>query len=309
MKNFLLKLPIPVSAIGLSFAGLAGLFAEYGLIKNSFMIVSCLILISVIIKFFLNPTMFKEQLNQAPIAATFPTFYMALAFLSKLFLPIHYYTALILWLVATIGHCWCIISFTKKFAIKRDLSLVLPSWFIVYVGIVASAIAAPVFNIPILIRIAQLILVFGFVSFFVLLPIITKRVKVMPLPEPLQATFCIFAAPASLNLVGYLAITINKNFTLIVLQAILALILYIIVLINLFSLVKKDFSPAQAALTFPLVISATAIKLSTGVFVSKMASLASISMFISYLALIIAVLVVFIVFIRYLNFTRNAVKK
>ncbi len=309
MKNYLLKLPIPVAAIGLSFAGLAGLFAKQPILKNICFITSCLIILSVVIKFLLSPKQFKEQLNQGPVAATFPTFFMAIAFLSKLFLPLNYYLALLLWSISVLGHAYCIISFTKKFALKRELSLILPSWFIVYVGIVASAIAAPVFNLPLLMKISQFILGFGFISFLILLFLVIKRIKTIPIPEPLQATFAILAAPAALNLVGYLAITTNKSLGLISLQFGLVLLLYLIVLVNLIKLLKKDFSPAQAALTFPLVISATAIKQGGGALVLNYTSLAMPIMILSYFALIVAVCVVLIILIRFLNNTSHNAKK
>ncbi|MEG0255517.1 TDT family transporter [Vagococcus sp.] len=303
MKKFLLNLPIPVAAVGLSFAGFANLFALNPSISWVFAIFSLLILIAVVVKFILNPTMFKQQLNQAPIAATFPTFFMGLAFLAKFLLPISRTLSLILWFIATIGHALFIVYFSLAFAMKKDLSLVLPSWFIVYIGIVASAISGPMFQSNLITTLSKGLFLFGVLSFIILLPIVFMRLKKHNLPTPVRGTFAILAAPASLNLVGYLATHEQKTLWLVLLQVCLMLLLYVIVLIKLPKLLSERFTPAQAGMTFPLVITATAVKQS-GVFLSKqLPAIQPVFTILSWVTLIIALIVVFLITIRFIKAT------
>lgn len=305
MKKFLSSLPIPVAAVGLSFAGFANLFALKPMISWLFAMISCLILLGVVLKFIFNPVMFKKQLTQTPIAATFPTFFMGLAFLAKFLMPVSRSLSLILWLIATVGHIIFIIYFSTAFAMKKDLSLVLPSWFIVYVGIVASAITGPLFQSNVITLLSKGLFIFGVIAFFALLPFVILRLKKHGLPTPVKGTFAILAAPASLNLVGYLATNEQKNLSLVLLQVCLMLLLYVIVLIKLPKLTMASFTPAQAGLTFPLVITATAIKQS-GLFLSKqLPSLTFLFNILGWFSLMIALVIVFLVFIRFIKATHK----
>lgn len=302
MKQFLTKLPLPISAVGLSFAGLANLLDDTFFFKSIFTFLSILILMAVFLKFFIDPKGVKSQLSQVPIAATFPTFFMGVALLTKQIIQWNVTLALVLWTLATISHILFILYFTATFAMKKQLSLVLPSWFVVYVGIVASAITAPLFKLSILMFVAKIILIFGFISFIILLPIIIRRSLLLPIPKPLQATLAIFSAPVALNLVGYFSVVQNKQAGLVFLQIILMLFFYIWVLSKIITLLKADFSPAQAALTFPMVISATAIKVSSAYLVNLYPFFKTFSLIICNFSLLIAIFIVFVILTKYLSF-------
>lgn len=301
MKKFISNLPITVSAIGLSFAGLANLYEDTPLFKWLFILLSCITVVSVIVKIILFPNIIKKQLQNVAIASTFPTFFMSLAFLSKHLLPYSAVSALFLWCIATLCHVIFIAYFSKLFAFKRELSEVIPSWFIVYVGIVASAITAPLFQIPLITMFGKILLFFGYISFLLLFPIIINRLTKINLPLPLEATLAILAAPAALNLVGYFSIINNKNQLLVYIQYLIVLFLYLFVLVWLPKLLKNKFSPAQAALTFPLVISATAFKKSA-LFLQPASSMLSV---VSIISLAIATLIVLIVSIKFIKFSLN----
>ena len=294
MKQFLTKLPLPISAVGLSFAGLANLLDDTFFFKSIFTFLSILILMAVFFKFFIDPKGVKSQLSQVPIAATFPTFFMGVALLTKQIIQWNVTLALVLWGLATVSHI--------LFAMKKQLSLVLPSWFVVYVGIVASAITAPLFKLSILMFVAKIILIFGFISFIILLPIIIRRSLLLPIPKPLQATLAIFSAPVALNLVGYFSVVQNKQAGLVFLQIILMLFFYIWVLSKIITLLKADFSPAQAALTFPMVVSATAIKVSSAYLVNLYPFFKTFSLIICNFSLLIAIFLVFVILTKYLSF-------
>ncbi|MGX7024819.1 TDT family transporter [Vagococcus hydrophili] len=309
MKQFLVKLPLPISALGLSFAGLANLFNEQLIFKYLFITLSILILLSVLLKVLIDSKNVLDQLKQVPIAATFPTFFMGIALLTKQIAQWNLTIALILWIIATLGHVSFIVYFTREFVMKKDLTLILPSWFVVYVGIVASSVTAPLFDSTLLMSFGKIFLIFGMLAFLILFPVIIKRMKKYPLPKPLQATVAIFSAPVALNLVGYFSVITTKNAPLILVQFTLMLGLYLWVIRQLFTLLNTSFSPAQAALTFPMVISATSIKLSSAYFTPLYPAVKNIGVFISYASLIIAVLIVFSVLLKYLTFMTSMMKE
>jgi exfoliative toxin A/B len=117
--------------------------------------------------------------------------------------------ALILWLMAICLHLTFLIMFTY-FRIK-DFKHVLPSWFIPPVGIVVAVVSFPGGS---LIHIANGLLIFGLVTYAILLPTVLYRYflhdKIANHEKP---TIAVFAAPASLA--GYLTIVETPNYLMV----------------------------------------------------------------------------------------------
>ena len=88
----------------------------------------------------------------------------------------------------------------------------------------------------------------------------------MPPAIPL---FCIYTAPVSLCLAGYMNTFTPPEPSLIYFMLILSLLIYVIVLINLPRFLAMPFYPSYAAFTFPFVISAVAVKLTTAKFLTS----------------------------------------
>ena len=102
---------------------------------------------------------------------------------------------------------------------------------------------------------------FGLITYLILLcPVLYRIIKIKEMPEPALPTLVILAAPASLLLAGYINSFTEKNMTIIYLLMTLSLIFYIRVIIMLPRLLKLKILQVSG-FTFPLVISATALKL------------------------------------------------
>lgn len=263
--RYLAKLPLPVSAIGLSFVGLANFYISQQFLHYLFLTLGGGILLCVILKILLNFQAFAEQMKQVPIAGTFGTFSMGILLISRYFNPVSEVLAKIVWGAGLVIHLIVMIYFTMTFVLKKDLSLVIPAWFIIYVGIVAGSITAPAMGFPV---IGKILFGFGLMSFIILLPLVIKRIRALPLPNPLMPTLAILSAPVSLNLVGYMNSFEKKMLWFVLLQLAVSQLLYLYVLLKLPKLLMVPFAPAQVGLTFPLVISATAMKAS-GVFLTQ----------------------------------------
>ena len=154
------------------------------------------------------------------------------------------------------------VTFTKKYIMDFKIKTVFPSWFIVYVGIAVTSITAPMFEN---IFLGKLAFWFGFISYFLLMPLVIKRLREYPeMPEPAKPTFAILAAPASLLLAGYINSFQGERLAIVYFLFFASQITYFIVLGNLPRLMKAKFNPSFAAFTFPTVISAMSLKLTTG---------------------------------------------
>lgn len=267
MNAILKKYPVPISGLILGLAAAGNLVQSYGEIYRSiFGITSAALFVLMIVKMVKYTAGVKESLQNPVVASVFPTLSMAAMLLAAYLKPVSSLVAFIMWTAGLIAHILMILWFSKKFVSNFKIKQVFPSWFIVYVGIVAASVTAPAFKMN---TAGQIIFWFGFASYIVLLPIVLYRtIKIKEIPEPASPTLIIFAAPASLLLAGYINSFAEKNMSIVWLLAALSIIMYIAAIIMLPKLLRLKFYPSYSGFTFPLVISGIAMKLTNG-FLSK----------------------------------------
>lgn len=300
MKKIIQKVPVPLCGVMLGFAALGNLLQSYGEgIRYACGVVAAFLLILVLLKLILFPGMVKEDLQNPIMASVAATFPMALMLLSTYVKPFIGMFAKYIWVFAIILHLVLIIYFTMKFIVKLQMPKVFASYFIVYVGIVVAAVTAPAYEA---LSIGTAAFWFGFVTLLVLLLLVTIRyVKFKQIPEPAQPLFCIYAAPTSLCVAGYVQSVTPKSKEFLLAMLALATVLYVIALIKAIGYLKLKFYPSFAAFTFPFVISAIATK-------QTMACLANMKQplpFLQYVVLIetiIAVVFVVYTFVRFMQF-------
>ena len=304
MKKFLEKYPLPISGLALGIATLGNLLNNYG---TGYKVVSgwiaLIMMVILTVKILSNIEGFKKAMENPVISGGFATFSMAIIVLSAYitkpespFKP----AANIAWYVGIAIHVLLIIWFTLKFAVKKNITTVFTTWFIVYVGIVTATVTAPAYKMP---QIGQASFWFGFVTYMILLPIVFYRViKVKNIPEPAQPTFAVFAAPAALLLAGYMAKTFpEKNLAIVYFLLFLTILLYVMVLVSLPKLLKLPFYPSYSAFTFPTAISALGLKLATKFLKESGANVAMLAKLVS-VAEIVAIIIIIYVMIRHVVF-------
>ena len=297
------KTPLPFCGVALGLAALGNLLSTYsfGLIaKNICGAISAIILIVLIIKIFTNFSAFAEEMKNPIVASVFGTFSMALMILGGYKVP-SIEVGKVIWCIGLILHVILIIYFTKEFVFKFGIKKVFTSWFIVYVGIVAMNINCADFGMQ---SLGKIVFWFGFAAALVLLVIVTYRYLIvkdfMPPAIPL---FCIYTAPISLCLAGYMSTFNPPEPSLIYFMLCLSLLIYLIVIINIPRFLMMPFFPSYAAFTFPLVISAVAVKLTTAKFLtSANPGLAGITKMIFTCQTWIAAILVIYALVRYIMF-------
>ena len=163
-----------------------------------------------------------------------------------------------IWLLAIILHIILIIYFTVKFVLKLQMPKVFASYYIVYVGIAVAAVTAPAYE---QLGIGTAAFWFGFVTLIVLLVLVTYRyVKFKEVPDPAKPLICIYAAPTSLCIAGYVQSVTPKSYGFLMAMFVVATVIYIFALVKAVGYLKMPFFPSYAAFTFPFVISAIATK-------------------------------------------------
>lgn len=250
-------------------------------------------------KIITNHKHIQEDLHNPAVSGVASTFPMSIVVLSAYinsFLPNMAYA---MWIIGIIMQFALIIYFTRKFVFNFDIKNVFPSYFIVYVGVAVGSVVAPVFNA---INVGKVLFWFSFISYLILLPLISYRVlKIRPIPEPALPTLTIFAAPASLLLVGYLNSFKPINMTILGILVFLSLFMLFSVLLYMPEMVKLKFYPSYSAFTFPLVISAIALQSSNNLLI-KMKMGIPLLQYVSYFLELLAVIFVIYVLIHYAHF-------
>ena len=243
--------------------------------------------------------MLKEDMQNPIMASVSGTFPMALMLLSTYVKPLIGPAAMYIWYFAILLHIVLIVYFTAKFVLKLQLPKVFASYYIVYVGIVVASVTAPAYEKT---GLGTAVFWFGFVTLILLLVLVTVRyVKCPEIPEPARPLICIYAAPTSLCIAGYVQSVTPKSRGFLLAMFAVATVLYIFSLVKAVGYLKLKFYPSYAAFTFPFVISAIASK-QTMACLANMGTPMPVLQYAVLIETIIAVVFVVYTLIRFLGF-------
>ena len=231
MKKMIQKVPIPLCGVMLGFAALGNLLQSYGEgIRYVCGGIATFLLILVLMKLIMFPEMIKEDFKNPILASVAATFPMALMLLSTYIKPFIGVGAKYIWYFAIGLHIILIVYFTIKFLLKLQMPKVFASYFIVYVGIAVAAVTAPAFEE---LAIGAGAFWFGFLTLIGLLVLVTIRyMKYKEIPEPAKPLFCIYAAPTSLCVAGYVQSVTPKSREFLLAMLLVATVLYVLALVK-----------------------------------------------------------------------------
>lgn len=257
MKDIIGKVPIPLAGLALGLASLGILLQPYSELFHAVAgALSSAAIVALIAKAILFPAAIRQDIKNPVFAAVSATLFMTLMQLATYLAPIAYEAAFAMWIAAIAGHLSLMVFFTIRFMLRFDLKQVFPTHFIAYVGIIVASLTSPAFGMK---AVGTVIFWFGFACFLVLFAFVVLRYIKHEVPEPSKPLFCICTAPMSLSLVGYLAVTAQPNAIMVAAMAIIAQLLYVVVVSQVPKLLRLRFYPSYAAMTFPFVVSAAAL--------------------------------------------------
>ena len=254
------KIPVPVCGLILAFLSLGNLLGEHHpYLKIICAAIGITLLILILTKLILYPSKIREAFKNPIITSTSGTFSMGLMILSTYtasFLPNISYT---IWILGVALHIMLIVYFTYHFIIHNfDISMVYPSWWIVFVGITMGAITARTHGFD---EIGFVFFLSGFISMIITSPVIIYRyIRYPAIPDKNKPLICIFTALLSILIVGYINSYNTLSVPFLMSIYVFACIFYVFSLIKFIEYRKLDFYPSFAAFTFPFVISGLATK-------------------------------------------------
>lgn len=254
------NVPIPTAGVMLGLAALGNLLAPWSLLlKYACGLGAVFLGALLLLKIILHPQVMKNDLNGNSIfASVFATFFMAVMQLCTYIYPFFPFAAETVWFGAVAGHFLLMAWFTWRYMMNFALRDVFPTYFIAYVGVIVASVTAPVFGRH---AMGEVIFWFGFAAYMVLFALVTARYcSRHKIADPAKPLFCIYAAPMSLSLAGYLAAVEEKSLLMIAVMQVLAQFLFFAVLSQMPKLLRLPFYPSYAAFTFPFVITAIALR-------------------------------------------------
>ena len=299
--NIIQKLPIPISGLILALLSLGNLLQDiHPYLRYLFGTIGAVFIVLMILKVILYPQSIRDDFENPIIVSSSGTFSMSLMLLSTYIVSIAPSIAYAIWIIGVTLHILLVIYFTYHFIIHDfDISIVYPTWWIVFVGITMGAITGHFHG---LYEIDLIFFILGFVGMLASTPIVLYREFIYKkIPEMNRPLTCIFTALFSILIFGYLnSSEIISNEFVIVMYAI-ACVFYIFSFYKLISLRNLDFFPSFSAFTFPFVISALATK-----GMVKTIWQNSFSNGILILETAIATILVVYVLLRYIKFLKNS---
>lgn len=305
MREIIRKVPIPTAGVALGLAALGNLLQPYTEIVHIVCGILSLVLIAMLgAKIALFPDMIRDDLHNSIMASVSATLFMTLMQLAGYLAPFAYIPAFALWSAAVVAHLALMGWFTARFISHFKLHEVFPTYFICYVGIVVASVTSPTFGME---AVGHLLFWFGFACYVVLLGLVTYRYMKHEIPESARPLFCIYTAPMSLSLAGYLAVEPTPNAAFACALAVLAQVLLVVVLARLPHFLRLKFYPSYAAMTFPFVITATALDRTLTLLANSGVAFPAVLHLLAYAEVVLACVMVLYVFVRYIaEFVRVA---
>lgn len=261
VRNASERVPTPAAALGLGIGSLGWALESAAPFDGAAQIagaaLASVFLACVAGKFMLRPMLVLKEMKHPVLGSILPTLAMGTMVVSKAVFTRAPFAGEVLWVAAVMLHLFFLAGFALCQFRAFTFSSMVPSWFVPPVGIITAALTSPGGDLA---PFANMLLLFGGASFALLLPIMVYRLIFhSEIADAAKPTIAILAAPASLSLAGYLSVEPRPSLVLAAVLLGVALLMTAVIYIGLLRLLRLPFSPAYAAFTFPLVISATAL--------------------------------------------------
>ena len=313
MKQYLDKLEylhIGISGTCLAFITLSNcwIIKDIGYLKPISICLALIMLGLILIRLIKFPKVMLKELKDPVLGTFYPTFGMVTWLVTGYFYKYFPNVCGMIWILCAIYHYGVLIFYTIIRIKEKKFSNIMPTCFIVYTGMITGSVASKGMG-GIIPQIAHFMLIFGFIFYTLLLPVVLYIVfKSEILDDKKLPTVGIVCSPAPLGIVGILTIDQHPNIYMLTWLIITGLILLVVVYTYILKLFKEGFKPAYASFTFPLAIATlAAYKLSDYFILLGYVGLGNLFELLGNIEIFIASYVVFFILLNFINMFFKAI--
>ncbi len=251
-------IPVAYNGIAISCITLANFYQRQHLdwLSNLLLATAVVLFLMNTTKYLIYLDLIKAELDNYLLGGYLPLFSMFLAVLANKLYNDHETITSILWYSAFILHLILLIYFVMQQIRNKQLKLILPSWFIPPIGFIAVGLSAWTDR---QIVISHYIYIFALILIMPISLAIILRQIITPLSSAELYSTGIYAAPLSLLLLAF------NNYNIVSHQMLfITSLFYLNLLFNGFSAIgliiclRREYSVALAAFTFPFAVSGVA---------------------------------------------------
>lgn len=223
-----------------------------------------ILLFPVLVKYLTSYSTFMNDIRHPLSGSLMAPMSMALLILCDYLAVISPIIAYPLWFAALLLHLTMMLLFFT-FQLKNfKMSNIVPSWFLYPVGVISSSLAGTQFGHTVF---SETLVSICITIYFFMLPLVLYRLVFEGmLPKRAKPTLAIMAAPINLTLATYLVNFEQPDPILTGALAGIAITMTLLIYLCYIRLMRLQFQPSIAAVTFPSVISAIAMHRLTSFF-------------------------------------------
>lgn len=248
------RMPVPVLPTFVGALTLSNVYAGmgYAWVRHLTMWAATIIILLYLVKIVRFPGTCRKEYETVVPCSLYAGFTMVLMILGSYYFDYVPMLGKGIWFIALGIHAVHILVFTYRNVIKsRNINTFVPSWFVTYNGIMVSCVVGGVMNAG---GILKIVLYYGIVVYFVILPFMLWRLITVEVKAPVYHTMAVLLAPCSLCLVSYLNVEQNPNQILVYVLYFCVLASLVFVIIKLPKFFAFSFAPGFAGMTFPMCI-------------------------------------------------------
>lgn len=248
------KIPVPSLAVILGLLTLSNIYSNlgYSFIRHCCMLFGTIFIVFIFIRNVVHFETFKSEYN-TPIPSTlYGAFMMICMILASYYYTFNKTIGKTMLLVAILLHFIHILVFSfKHIIIKRDINAFIPTWYVVYNGIMVSCVVGSHIAPN---KLLKIITLYGIIAYLILTPLLIFRIKKYKLDDNVVQTQTIFVAPCSLCVISYINVFNSPQKWIVEFFYACLLVSLIIILCKLPKMITAQFHYGFAALTFPMAI-------------------------------------------------------
>lgn len=207
MKDFLSRLPLPITVLALAWVVLGNsLQGVIPFLSDLCMIVTILLMLLILVKFILMPKTSFKSLSTPVGLSMFSTFALSLTMIAVWMKGVFDKANIYFWIAGVILESIILVIFIVKYLLNFKLKSVFSTWYLVFMGIGMASITSSDFGMEVF---GRAILKYIVVVVILLTPFIIYRYMRVSLTSAAKPLFGIFAFPLGVIIPSYIALGHN----------------------------------------------------------------------------------------------------